>query len=348
MTSGTAAGRGRAGGAGGAARGWVVWIAASLAVLTLWPAYISAPSRGRLDAFAPFAQLLALRPWPAAAFVILGLLGIALKRRRRSVAAAFRLMTIGALIACAQIAPRALSRAEPVPRGAPTVTVLATNTLRSSVVVGLVRHTDADVIALPETSAEAARSLARALTRDRGERWRAFGDPARRADDASPGPTSIVVREALGPRRLAQPAGAPGALGQVRLGLTRLAGGQLPGVAAVHPRAPAPVGSERSWLRDLLALRALCRAGWILAGDFNATIDHSPMRALLDAGCSDAAASTGQGLKATWSAGPLALVRVPIDHVLSSGRWRASRSGVLRIEGSDHRAVWAQLALVRA
>jgi len=115
----------------------------------------------------------------------------------------------------------------------------------------------------------------------------------------------------------------------------------------VHPRAPEPVGSERSWRRDLLALRALCRAGWILAGDFNATIDHSPMRALLDAGCSDAAASTGQGLKATWSAGPLALVRVPIDHVLSSGRWRATRSGVLRIQGSDHRAVWAELALVR-
>jgi endonuclease/exonuclease/phosphatase (EEP) superfamily protein YafD len=125
--------------------------------------------------------------------------------------------------------------------------------------------------------------------------------------------------------------------------LTRVAGLATPTVVAVHPLAPAPISPQRLWRRDLLALRAPCRAGWILAGDFNATIDHSPMRAILDAGCVDAAASTGQGLKPTWSADAPAFLRAPIDHVMASGRWRPARCGVLRIAGSDHRAVWAEL-----
>jgi len=323
----------------------IAWAAALLATLTLWSSYVPAPGGGRLDAVAPFTQLLALRPVLAAILVLAGLAGIAWARRRRARAPAFVLMTLSALLACAQVAPRVLSRAEPAARGAPTVTVLTANTLRSSVspnvIVDLARRTGADVIALPETSADHAGSFARALTRDRGECWRAFGDPLSRADDGGAGPTSMVVREALGPQLLAQPARPPGALGQVRLRLTRLGDGRGPAVAAVHPVAPAPVASQLLWRRDLLALRPLCRAGWILAGDFNATIDHSPMRALLDVGCSDAAATTGQGLKATW--GTLGLLLTPIDHVLTSGAWRPTGAGVLPIDGSDHLAVWARL-----
>ena len=326
---------------------WALWVVAALATLTLWSSYAPVPSRGRLDAVAPFTQLLALRPMLAAVFVLAAAAGIAWTRRRPRPADPFVLMAIGGLLACAQIAPRVLSRADPAPRSAPTLTVLVANTLRSSVspsvIVDLVRRTDADAIALPETSADHAASFARALTLDRRERWRAFGDPYLRPDDDSARPTSMVVREALGPRPLRRPVPLPGAHGEVRLRLARVGGAPGMRIASVHPLAPAPVASQSLWRRDLLALRPLCRRGWILAGDFNATIDHSPMRALQRAGCSDAAAATGQGLQATWNAGSLVFLQAPIDHVMASGGWRATRAGVLRIEGSDHRAVWAQL-----
>jgi endonuclease/exonuclease/phosphatase (EEP) superfamily protein YafD len=324
-------------------------VLALLATLTLWSSYVPVPSRGRLDAVAPFTQILALRPMLAVVVALIAAAGILWARRRSGGAGPFVVMAIGALLACAQIAPRALSRADPAPRSAPTLTILVANTLRSTVsprvIVDLVRRTDADVIALPETSADHAASFARALTRDGSERWRAFGDPFLEADDDGARPTSVVVREALGPRPLRQPAPLPGAHGQVRLRLARVGARPAMRIAIVHPLAPAPIASQSLWRRDLLALRSLCEAGWIVAGDFNATIDHSPMRALKRAGCNDAAASTGQGLKATWTTASLGLVQAPIDHVMANGDWRATRSGVLRIDGSDHRAIWAELAL---
>ena len=159
-----------------------------------------------------------------------------------------------------------------------------------------------------------------------------------------------MVREVLGPVRLREPAADPRTHGQVRIRLTRLAGrgravgpGPGPRIAAVHPLPPWPAAAQRDWRRDLLRLRALCRGGWVLGGDLNATIDHSPLRAVLDAGCEDAAARNGEGLHATWSGGPLHAVRPAIDHVLTSGAWRSTAAGVLPIAGSDHRAVWARI-----
>lgn len=302
-------------------------------------------------------------------------------------------LAVVALASAATIAPRAVSGTAPGPDDAPGVTVLTANLLRSevapAVLVDLVRRTGADVLTLPETSAPHARRIARALTAARGERWRAEVDgrtPAKLTRSARP--TAIVVREALGPRRIAAPADDPRAHGQVRIRLSRVttparshvggsgapggpgadgaggsatgeassatspggdgappstAGGAGPRIAAVHPLPPWPAARQRDWRRDLRALRPLCGEGWVIAGDLNATIDHSPLRSVLGAGCEDAAAATGQGLHATWSGGPFGVVRPAIDHVLTSGPWRATSSGVLRIAGSDHRAVWARV-----
>jgi endonuclease/exonuclease/phosphatase (EEP) superfamily protein YafD len=119
--------------------------------------------------------------------------------------------------------------------------------------------------------------------------------------------------------------------------------GPGPRIAAVHPLPPWPAASQADWRRDVLGLRVLCRRGWLVGGDLNATIDHSPLRSVLAAGCTDAAAATGQGLRPTWSGGPLRAVRPAIDHVLTSGGWRPVASGVLAIRGSDHRAVWTRV-----
>lgn len=296
-----------------------------------------------------------MRPALTVALGIVAALGLVRARRRRRGTGAFALLLGAAILAGIQVAPRATSRSAQVPDASPSFTVLTANMLRSSVapsvLVELVRRTQADVVALPETNADRAQELARALSVGRGERWLAETDSAARSpDDGTARPTAIVVREALGPRRLPEPVNAPGAHGQVRVRLTTVRNGRGqvaarpgPTVVALHPLPPAPQGSQLGWRRDLLRLRHLCRAGWVLAGDFNATVDHSPVRALLHSGCRDAAAVTGQGLKPTWSGGPMKLVRPAIDHVLTSGRWRTAAAGVLRIDGSDHRAVWARV-----
>jgi endonuclease/exonuclease/phosphatase (EEP) superfamily protein YafD len=340
---------------GGTALRGIAWASAAAASITLWASYVPAPSRGRLDAFTPFTQLVAMRPVLALALGIAAAVATILARRQGAPAASFALVLAAAILAGIQIVPRAIPHQRSVPANAPKFTILAANTLESSVapsvLVDLVRRTRADVIALPETNADRAVEFARALSSDSGEPWGAATDDASRSsDDGSPRPTAIVVRMALGPQRLTVPHDALGEHGEVRVRLTRVTGDRgrvvatrAPSVAAVHPVPPAPRGSQSGWRRDLLRLRSLCRTGWILAGDFNATIDHSPMRALQRSGCRDAATATGHGLKATWTGGPFSLVRPAIDHVLTSGRWHAAAAGVLPIEGSDHRAVWARV-----
>jgi len=328
------------------------WLACGVASAILWASYVPAPARGRLDAFAPFTQLLAVRPALATGLALIAAAGLALTRGRIAAGAPFLLLLLCAALAWAQMAPRAISDAPADAEAQDGITVLTANTLRSSVaprvIVGLVRRTDADVVSLPETNALLARRIARALTAGGDERWQAFDDRVTRPDDERARPTSLVVRAALGARRLPEGARAPHAHGQVRVRLTRMRtrsgrrGG--PALVAVHALPPAPVAKQQHWRRDVLALRPLCRAGWVVVGDLNATLDHSPMHALRDAGCADAGAATGQGLKTTWVAGPLGVFRLVIDHVLTSGRWRATASGVLPIAGSDHRAVWARIA----
>jgi endonuclease/exonuclease/phosphatase (EEP) superfamily protein YafD len=310
------------------------------------------PGRGPLDVHVPFTQLVALRPALTGVLLALALAGIALARRRPGDAAPLAALLVCTLAAGAQIAPRAIGDAAAGSTGRPGFIVLAANTNRSQVdpreVAALVRRTGSDVVALPETSARHAAAIVRALARDGEGRWRAFSDRISDRDDASARPTSLLARAALRPRRLPDGAAAPRALGQVRVRLTRVpgapTGAQGPAIVAVHPLPPAPRASQEDWRRDILALRPLCRSGWIVAGDLNATLDHSPMRALRRAGCADAASATGDGLRTTWAAGPLDLVRVVIDHVLTSGGWHATDFGVLAMAGSDHRAVWARIA----
>lgn len=338
---------------GTALRG-IAWVSASAASVTLWASYVPAPFRGRLDAFTPFTQLVAMRPVLAVGLGIAAAIAMIVARRREAGVTPFALVLVAAILAGFQIVPRAIPHEQSAPVNAPSFTILTANMLHSSVapgvLVNLVTRTRADVVALPETNGDRAHEYARALSRNSGERWHAETDHAARPDDGTPRPTAIVVRMALGPQRLADPEDALGAHGQVRVKLTSVPNDQghvveaiAPSVAALHPIPPAPQGSQHGWRRDLLRLRSLCRTGWILAGDFNATVDHSPMRALQHSGCRDAAATTGRGLKATWTGGPFNLVRPAIDHVFTSGRWHTSAAGVLPINGSDHRAVWARV-----
>jgi endonuclease/exonuclease/phosphatase family metal-dependent hydrolase len=114
---------------------------------------------------------------------------------------------------------------------------------------------------------------------------------------------------------------------------------------SVHAAAPITAFYLDGWRGDLRMLPAAPPRGpvQLLAGDFNATLDHASLRELIDRGYRDAAEAAGAGLEPTWQghrAPP-----VTIDHVLL-----AERAGVLGVSvhdlpRSDHNAVLAVLAL---
>ncbi|MEJ5914063.1 endonuclease/exonuclease/phosphatase family protein [Pseudokineococcus sp. 1T1Z-3] len=122
-------------------------------------------------------------------------------------------------------------------------------------------------------------------------------------------------------------------------------------VRAAHPYYPA-LRDVRPWRRQLAALERWCRAQTgpvVVLGDLNATPDHPALRRLLvPAGpMRRAAAEAGRGRLPTWPvAGPLPGFRglIALDHVLVDGL-DVRGAGARRVRGTDHRAVWADLAL---
>jgi endonuclease/exonuclease/phosphatase family metal-dependent hydrolase len=86
----------------------------------------------------------------------------------------------------------------------------------------------------------------------------------------------------------------------------------------------------------------------VLAGDFNATLDHSLVGDLLGSGYHDAADATGNGLTATWpQQGWKPVPGVTIDHVLADSRMAIRAFGVHALPDTDHRPVFAELGLPR-
>ena len=127
--------------------------------------------------------------------------------------------------------------------------------------------------------------------------------------------------------------------------VARPPGGAPVEILAVHVQAPTTSAATKVWKADLRALPA-GGALRILAGDFNATLDHAELRDLLDRGYRDAAEQAGNGLRPTWTPERNLLPPlVTIDHVLADRRVRVVSARIVRIPGSDHRGVLAELLL---
>lgn len=122
-------------------------------------------------------------------------------------------------------------------------------------------------------------------------------------------------------------------------------------VLAAHPAPPWP-GYTPLWYAELSALAAWAASvpsetPLVMAGDFNATRAHPVFRRFGDAGLRDAHDEAGAGPVTTW---PRIFYPLPmstpgwfhIDHVLARGLDVAD-AGVVRVPGSDHDAVWAEL-----
>lgn len=110
-------------------------------------------------------------------------------------------------------------------------------------------------------------------------------------------------------------------------------------------QAPGPAGSAILSTSPLTQIRQQPQAPNQLsmpsAQVGNATPYYGAFRSILGDRLSDAIpASTG-----TWPADVPALVGTPIDHILFSDPFTMSASGTWNLDGTDHRAVWAELWL---
>lgn len=115
---------------------------------------------------------------------------------------------------------------------------------------------------------------------------------------------------------------------------------------AVHPAPPTPrrVRQWRATLSSLAEWATRTPGPLIMAGDFNASIDHPGMRQLLARNLRDAHEVAGEGRPRTWPNGRSLPAFVHLDHVLVRGIGVDWVREVL-IPGSDHDAILAELVI---
>jgi endonuclease/exonuclease/phosphatase family metal-dependent hydrolase len=267
-------------------------------------------------------QVAAAAPWAA--------LGLSLaKRRGPAVTAALAAATLAVVTQ-----PRGARRPQPAVSG-PALRVLTANVLcgraDEEAIVALVRRTGADVLFLQELTDDAVTRLSQAGLDD------LMPQNIIELRDSSLG-SGIYSRFPLGegpplaPAYAAQPTA-----------VLKLPSGEAVELGCVHPRAPWPGGVPR-WRQELAVLPPPGELPRVLAGDFNATLDHAPFRSVLRRGYADAALQAGEALTPTW--GPLGRPAViTIDHVLVDRRCAVLASSVHAIPGTDHRAVYAEVRL---
>jgi endonuclease/exonuclease/phosphatase (EEP) superfamily protein YafD len=289
-----------------------------------------------LDEVTPFAQLVAFRPQGLAVVLVLGIL--MLVRRGWRIAAV--LVMALALTGAALTAPRQFSDPEPPPAGSRVLTIMVANVLGGGADAGevakVIRERKPDLVSLPEAQVDVREEIRAHL---QGLAYNGYTLQPRTAVESA---TSVLVSSSLGAVRFAQDPSATtfghiivtgGNLGEVRL-------------IAYHGFPPLP-DAVTTWKQDLGVLRQWCAQNppTIVAGDFNATTDHADFRYALGSNCRSVASLTGGGLIGTWPSDRPALTRTQIDHVLFTRQLEPVGFTTYAIEGSDHRAVVAAVAV---
>lgn len=310
--------------------------AAALLVLVVGVVLVVAPDRVGLHGTTPFAQVVALRG-PVGA--VLALVGLALLvPRRRALAPFAAVLLLGALAQAVVLVQRGVGAgdASPVARPAGAVTVLVLNTqgaVGPEALAALVVAQDADVVVLPETLRATAERAA-ALAAEQGRSLQVLADDGA---GGSVGATALLVDDELGTYVIDDH--HPGPLGS----FTARGDGAGPVVAAVHPSPPLP-GDMATWRSGTATAVGLCTTtADVVAGDFNATLDH-PSLAARPPGCRDAAEGRAAA-SGTWPSSWPRVLSAPIDHVLvDEAHWAVHAVTVLDPPpGTDHRGLVAVL-----
>ncbi len=114
----------------------------------------------------------------------------------------------------------------------------------------------------------------------------------------------------------------------------------------IHLTAPVAGGLVSSWDAQLAALEARDATGaTVLAGDFNATMDHQQFRSFVNQGWTDAHEPKGCGYDATWPTGRRTPTLLRLDHVMVTDRFDVLGLEIGPGGGSDHRSVTATVRL---
>lgn len=283
----------------------------------------------------PLVALISYTPYVALA-ALLALIAAAILRLWAAVCVAA--LIVGALAVL--VVPRAFSDGDSPDPSRPPLVVLATNLKLGngdpSAVVELARDHDVDVISIQELTPRAITGLHEAGIEQLFPKHLLLPAPAS-------GGSGLYARYPLRPFGGSEPASA---FFMARATIEVPGTGEVE-LMSVHPQPPTGGPEVDAWQSELRGLpRATPGAGLrVLAGDFNATLDHDELRDLLASGYTDAADAAGAGLTPTWPAGRLFPPPVTIDHVLADERIEIGGVSIHEIPGSDHRAVLAELYL---
>jgi endonuclease/exonuclease/phosphatase family metal-dependent hydrolase len=339
-------------------RAWPVVLWVSLLPFAGWAAVrLLGAERG-----APLMQLMSFTPYAAGATLV-PFAAALLTRRWWQAAAAGALVAV--LAGC--VLPRAVT-GPPTPSGSSgsagpqwadaggaatggagrPVRVLTANLLFGqadpATLLGIVREHQVDVLAVQELTGSAAAALDAAGLLALLPHRSLYPAPG----GGGSGLFSRYPLRDVGVRRM--PAGHLQAYGTLAV-----PGARPVLLESVHPCAPSDVRSTDQWSREIALQPRATPSGpvRVLLGDFNSTLDHSGLRRLISSGYTDAASAAGAGLRPTWSPGLFGgfsqlVPPVAIDHVLVDRRVGVRAVAVHPLPGSDHRAVFADLAFPAA
>ena len=323
-----------------------VIFACAAAVLT-WPQFF------HLEQTIGIAHIVALRGVAVAAFAVLAVLFLLLaaSRKARGFAVSMALVCVLAAV-CGGVALGLRGYGSDVlpDKTADSVRVMTWNTAGEATSAEEIAQTavamEADIVALPETTGATGEEVAllmRDLDHPMWVHTEAYNEEIERGPDAWQ--TTLLISPDLGDYSVidASSDGTTILPSAIAMPLD----GKGPIVVAAHAVAPQPRYLDE-WRHDLSWLADQCVDGnVIMAGDFNATVDHMARLGQGDADlgyCFDAATRTGNGAAGTWPSSVPELLGAPIDHVLATSRWRATGSAVIdNAAGSDHRPLVVQL-----
>jgi endonuclease/exonuclease/phosphatase (EEP) superfamily protein YafD len=326
-----------------------VLFAATTAVV-VWPQFF------RLEQTYPFAQIVAARGVVLGIFVVIALLALLLLLARplRGFAASILIVALLGAGATGIIGATRGFGTTGLPDSTETsIRVLTWNTAGEAVsadrIAEEILDQGADIVALPETTEAVGERIALMLREQGHPMW---VHHVQFRPDIPDGPqswqTTVLVSPDLGEYSVIESSqDGSSNTGSVPSVVLMPVDGTGPTVVAVHAVAPR-MEEMQQWQSDLEWIADQCPAGdFILAGDFNATIDHMAGLGVEggDIGyCRDVASRTGNGVVGTWPSSFPALVGAPIDHVMASQNWTPTGSVVLDdAGGSDHRALVVQL-----
>src|SRR5690349_19262983 len=253
----------------------------------------------------PLVAVIAFTPYAALTSPLPVLLALILRRKGVAILAAVAALCLGAAMV-----PRAVAGPRPEAEG-PKLVVMTSNLWlgRANVpaVLRIAREHDVDVLSVQELR---PKLLPRFETDQLPHRILLPDNGAAGAGLLSRYPLASAGGE-LQPEAVFELEGAP----PVR-------------IKAVHPRPPVTREAAPDERRDVQ----------LLAGDFNATLDHAEFRSLLDRGWTDAADAAGEGWTPTWPAGTKSDRALPltIDHILVDRRVRVEQVTVVDVPRSDH------------